>query len=175
MLYIEQDDYSFYMLEGDDVIIVDGRDVLHGTGLEDAYNGGYYYNWVGVQSGEPEGSRPQSAIRPLHGILHVHRADGIEYARADQYRWRIADCVPFSRSIEVRIENRYAVVGGRWKSVAFWYQYPCAVVDFDDFADFASHWLRTDCESTDWCGGADLDGSGRIDMNDLAIMLDCWL
>ncbi|HLB74333.1 MAG TPA: DUF2961 domain-containing protein, partial [Sedimentisphaerales bacterium] len=96
LLYVEQDNYSFYMLEGDDVVTVDGNDVLYGTGLEDAYNGGYYYNWVGVQADEPEGGYPQSAIRPLHGILYVNRRAGIQYARADQYRWRIADCVPFS-------------------------------------------------------------------------------
>lgn len=183
LLYIEQDSYSFWMLEGDDVITVDESDTLYGTGLEDTYNGGYYYNWVAVQSDEPEGERPRSATRPLHGILHVHREPGVEYARADQYRWRIADCVPFSRSIEVNIENRYAVTGARWTSVAFWYQYPCCMGDFDgdndtdfqDFADFASHWSEDNCIAPDWCGGADIDTSGRIDMNDLAILLGCWL
>jgi len=181
LLYIEQDNYSFYMLEGDDVITVDGNDVLYGTGLEDAYNGGYYYNWVGVQSDEPEGGYPQSAIRPLHGILHVNRQTG--YARADQYRWRIADCVPFSQSIEVNIENRYAVDGSEWTSVAFWYQYPCCKADFDgdcdvdfrDFAAFTSFWLNSDCADPNWCGGADFDHSRRVDMNDLATLLQCWM
>jgi len=183
LLYIEQDNYSFSMLEGDDVIIVDDNDVLYGTGLEDAYNGGYYYNWVGVQADEPEGRYPQSAIRPLHGILYVNRREGVQYARADQYRWRIADCVPFSRSIEVNVENRYASDGGKWTSVAFWYQYPCCKADLDgdcdvdlpDFAGFASFWLNCDCADPDWCGGADFDRSGRVDMNDLAEFLECWL
>ncbi|MBN2271954.1 MAG: DUF2961 domain-containing protein [Sedimentisphaerales bacterium] len=183
LLYIEQDNYSFYMLEGDDVITVDGNDILYGTGLEDAYNGGYYYNWVGVQADEPEGMYPQSAIRPLHGILYVHRQEGVQYSRADQYRWRIADCVPFSRSIEVNIENRYAPDGSEWTSVAFWYQYPCRKADFDgdcdvdfhDFADFTSSWLNSDCADPDWCGGADFDQNRRVDMNDLADFLDCWL
>ena len=182
LLYLEQDDYSFHMLEGDDVITVDGNDVLYGTGLEDAYNGGYYYNWAGVQHDEPEGDYPQSAIRPLHGILYVGRREGVEHARADQYRWRIADCVPFSRSIEVKIENRYADLGSKWTSVAFWYQYPCGKADFDrdcdvdfcDFAYFALHWLQSKCGDADFCGGADFDRSGRVDMNDLEALLGCW-
>jgi hypothetical protein len=183
LLYVEQDNYSFYMLEGDDVVTVDGNDVFHGTGLEDAYNGGYYYNWVGVQADEPEGRYPQSAIRPLHGILYVNRQEDIQYARADQYRWRIADCVPFSRSIEVNIENRYGIDGSKWTSVAFWYQYPCRKGDFDgdcdvdfrDFAALASFWLNSDCADPDWCGGADFDHSRRVEMNDLAALLECWL
>ena len=183
LLYIEQEKYSFNMLEGDEVITVDGNDVLYGTGLEDAYNGGYYYNWVGVQEDEPEGPFPESAIRPLHGVLYVNRQEGVQYARADQYRWRIADCVPFSQSIEVNIENRYAAEGSEWTSVAFWYQYPCCKADFDgdcdvdfgDFAEFASCWLDTDCVGPDWCGGADFDHSSRVDMNDLAVLLGCWL
>ncbi len=183
LLYIEQDSYSFEMLEGDEIITVDGNDVLYGTGLEDAYNGGYYYNWVGVQDDEPEGPYPRFAIRPLHGILYVNRQEGVQYARADQYRWRIADCVPFSRSIEVNIENRYAVVGSKWTSVAFWYEYPCCNadldgdrdVDFRDFADFASYWLNSNCTGPDSCGGGDFDQSRRVDMNDLAILLGCWL
>lgn len=123
-LFAQQSDYSFYMLEGDDVITVDGQDVLYGTGIEDAYNGGYYYNWVAEQLDEPEGPRPQSATRPLNGILYVQREEGIPYARADQYRWYIADRIPFCNSIDVKIENRYAVVGAEWTSVAFVYQLP---------------------------------------------------
>jgi hypothetical protein len=129
------------MLEGDEIITVNGADVLHGTGLEDAYNGGYYYNWVAVQADEPEGVMPQSATRPLHGILYVGREAG--YARADQYRWQIADRIPFSRSLDVKIENRYAVTGAVWTSVAFWYQQPPIPADTNedgdvDLADFAA-------------------------------------
>jgi len=183
LLYTEQESYSFSMLEGDEVITVDQNNILNGTGLEDAYNGGYYYNWVGVQQDEPEGEYPQSAIRPLHGILYVHRQEGIEYARADQYRWQIADCVPFSRGIEVKIENRYAVKGAKWTSVAFWYQYHCLGGDFDkdcdvdflDFGSFASQWLKNNCEVTDWCSGADFDHSREVGAEDLAALVENWL
>ena len=181
LLYVEQDANSFYILEGDDVITVDGTTTLNGTGLEDAYNGGAYYNWVAVQPDEPEGEYPQSATRPLNGILYVHRED--EMTRADQYRWRIADCVPFSRSIEVNIESRYAIDGSKWMSVAFWYQHPCVSADFDldcdvdfsDFAVFASYWLRSDCDEPGWCGGADFDNNHKVDMQDLAVLAENWL
>lgn len=183
LLYIEQESYDFAMLEGDEIITVDGENVLNGTGLEDAYNGGYYYNWVAAQADEPEVPRPRSAIRPLCGILYVHRESGFEYARADQYRWQIADCVPFSKSIEVKIENRYAVEDARWTSVAFWYKYPCLKGDFDrdcnvdayDFAVFASHWLQDNCSGADDCGGADFNHSQQVDMKDLAVLVENWL
>lgn len=183
LLYVEQDYYSFNVLEGDEVITVDHNNILYGTGLEDAYNGGYYYNWVGVQPDEPEGEYPRSAIRPLHGILYVDRRQGDEYARADQYRWQIADCVPFSKNIEVKIENRYAFTGGKWTSVAFWYQYHCLGADFDwdcdvdflDFGSFAEQWLGENCEVKDFCGGADFDRSHKVDAKDLAILFENWL
>ena len=70
-LFVEQNQNSHYMLEGDDVVIVDTADTLNGTGLEDAYNGGFYYNWVANPMDEPEGPYPPFAIRPLNGILRV--------------------------------------------------------------------------------------------------------
>jgi hypothetical protein len=165
LLYIEQSWWSFEMLEGDDIVTVDGAEGLYGTGLEDAYNGGYYYNWVGVQEDEPEGGMPQSAIRPLNGILYVHREDGVQHARADQYRWYIADRVGFSTSIDVKIENRYAADGAEWTSVAFWYWQPPltgdADVDYDlDLEDFAA-FQSCFAEQTPECAEVfDHDGGG---------------
>lgn len=150
LLYCQQDVNSFRMLEGDDYITVDGEVVQRGTGLEDAYNGGAYYNWVAEQEDEPEGPHPQSAIRPLNGILYVHKETGL--ARADQYRWRIPDCIPFFESIDVDMEIRYAYTSydPEWTSVGFWYQYHClrpdlnddCIINFEDFAEFIDHWLN---------------------------------
>jgi hypothetical protein len=178
LLYVEQDANSFYMLEGDDVIIIDGTMTQYGTGLEDAYNGGAYYNWVAIQPDEPEGVYPRSATRPLNGILYVNKKDFL--ARADQYRWRIADCIPFSRSIEVNVECRYAYNGSRWTSVAFWYQLPYPLedlnddrkVDLADFAIFAQWWLKSNCGN---CGGADLTGDGQVRWDDLREFTSNWL
>jgi hypothetical protein len=178
LLYVEQDFNNFRMLEGDDVITVDGTRTQNGTGLEDTYNGGAYYNWVAQQSDEPEGVCPQSAIRPLNGILYVNKKDFL--TRADQYRWRIADCIPFSRSIKVNIECIDAQIGSRWTSVAFWYQLPFPLEDLDDdrnvdladFAIFAKWWLKSNCDN---CGGADLTGDGQVRWDDLQEFTNNWL
>jgi len=178
LLYVQQNADSFYMLEGDDVIYADGQLVQNGTGLEDTYNGGAYYNWVAVIPDEPEGPYPQSATRPLSGILYVNRYT--DFARADQYRWRIADCIPFAESIEANVECRYAQVGSRWISVGFWYQLPYLLedisedgrVDFIDFALFADDWLDTDSDS---CDRSDFNGDGKVNEWDLQKFTSAWL
>lgn len=183
LLYVDQDSYSFSMLEGDEVIVVNGVITLNGTGLEDAFNGGYYYNWVAVQPDEPEDPYPQSATRPLSGILYVHREDGVAYARADQYRWQIADRVPFSSSIDVQIENRYAVVGSRWTSVALWYQQPPVPADADDdgdldLADFAGLQRCFNDASPACVDLYDIDSDGSVDLADFnefaTLMTGTW-
>jgi hypothetical protein len=125
LLYIQQDHGNHVFLEGDDIIVVDGTTTLNGTGLEDAYNGGFYYNWVNNPMDEPEGPSPPFAIRPLSGILRVERTAVPDFARADQYRWMIGDRVPFASSIDVRVETQgYAWAPGEYVSVAFWYLLP---------------------------------------------------
>lgn len=49
------------------------------------------------------------------------------------------------------------------------------VVNFDDFAIFASQWYVTDCNDPNWCDGADLDLDGDADCNDLALFVEYWL
>ena len=124
LLYVEQDHDTHFFLEADDIVFVDGALATNGTGLEDAYNGGHYYNWVPDPIDEPEGQYPAFAIRPLHGILRVERTTTPPFGRADQYRWMIADRVPFSQSLEVQVETSYSWAGSRWTSVVFWYQVP---------------------------------------------------
>jgi len=177
LLYVAQDYNSFYMLEGDDVIYADGELVQYGTGLEDTYNGGFYYNWVAVIPDEPEGPKPHSATRPLSGILYVNKA---ETSRADQYRWRIADCIPFTESIEVNVECRYGYSGSRWRSVGFWYQLPHlledlnedGIVNWKDFAAFATYWQDSDCDT---CAFADFTGDMQVNELDLANFGKHWL
>ncbi len=174
LLYLEQPSYSFFMLEGDEVITVDGVQRQLGTGLEDAYNGGYYYNWVGTLSSEPEGVMPPSATRPLSGILHVHRELGVDYARADQYRWYIADRIPFCRNLNVKIENRYSIAGAQWTSVAFWYLLPDQPGDTDedndiDLTDFA---MFQTCFGRDAACAIELDinNDGKVDLADYSVI-----
>ncbi len=173
ILYVEQNNASLWILEGDDIITVDGDYTLYGTGLEDTYNGGAYYNWCTAchpQPDEPEGTYPQSATRPLSGILHVENP--ANYARADQYRWRLADCIPFTSSLEVNIENRYAKDGATFRSVAFWYQLPYPANDYARFQQLSEQWNHPQCTS---CEGFDTDGNRKIDLTDLDALAASWL
>jgi hypothetical protein len=45
-------------------------------------------------------------------------------------------------------------------------------VDFSDFAIFASYWLQTDCGN---CGGADFNGDGKVNSEDVKIISESWL
>lgn len=179
LLYVHQFSDNFFMLEGDEIVTVDGTDVLYGTGLEDAYNGGYYYNWAVGLTDEPEGAFPPSAIRPLNGILHVSRTPGVE-ARADQYRWQIVDRVPFTQSLDVRIEAFYSTFGAIWTSVAFWYQWPTGWIaadgdvnldgqtDGDDIAIFLALLTSGSVEDPIRVAHGDYNTSGVIDGGDAA-------
>ncbi|MGA2093665.1 MAG: hypothetical protein ABSH16_09700 [Sedimentisphaerales bacterium] len=49
-------------------------------------------------------------------------------------------------------------------------------VNFVDFTYFADRWLESDCASSNnFCGGADMDTSGAVDIADLAIFSENWL
>jgi hypothetical protein len=48
-------------------------------------------------------------------------------------------------------------------------------VDFADFVILAQYWQRTDCQSPDWCAGADDEPDGDIDWADLSVIADGWL
>jgi unsaturated rhamnogalacturonyl hydrolase len=48
--------------------------------------------------------------------------------------------------------------------------------DFNDFADFANHWLQSGCNSgNSWCGGFDYDISGTVDAEDFIRFNGLWL
>lgn len=58
----------------------------------------------------------------------------------------------------------YELLGG------FWPGGPLCIVEFDDFARFAQHWLDTGSNLP-----ADLDGSGTVDEDDLKLFVYEWL
>ena len=49
------------------------------------------------------------------------------------------------------------------------------IVDFRDFAIFASQWNATGCSDPNWCKGADIDRDGDVDPNDLGLFVEYWL
>jgi hypothetical protein len=135
LLYVRKDGTSRDILEGDDIITVDGTTILYGTGLEDAYNGGYYYNHVltndGAGSDDDDGdvANPTSGTGAYYGLLNMHDIDTVvnpatSYLRTDQYRWLIGDYIPFSDSMDVRIENYGNSGDVLFGSTAFYYLTP---------------------------------------------------
>lgn len=48
-------------------------------------------------------------------------------------------------------------------------------VAYEDFGYLAARWLVTDCQTAGGCGGADMDGSGEVNLADLERFVDVWL
>jgi hypothetical protein len=48
------------------------------------------------------------------------------------------------------------------------------IVNFKDFAIFASHWLTVNCTAPNRCDGTDLDANGSVDFKDFAIFASYW-
>ncbi|MBW3637296.1 MAG: DUF2961 domain-containing protein, partial [Armatimonadetes bacterium] len=96
-------------LEGDEQITIDGetRPSYIGTGTEDYFSSGWYYN-TGVYSA------------PYHGVTITKDPN----ARINTYRWHIEDPIPFERSLRFEMEHgpRNDTPGVDYSSVAYWYQ-----------------------------------------------------
>jgi hypothetical protein len=48
-------------------------------------------------------------------------------------------------------------------------------VDLVDFSHLAARWSDTDCQTPDWCSGADLNTSGTVDLADYVRFISHWL
>jgi hypothetical protein len=98
-------DGTWSILEGDESFSVDGESVpsWHGTGLEDYFNGGWYYYGL--------------FERALYGLLDKAAM------RTAQYRFHLSDPIRFRKSLQMQIEfgdaNR---ARGYMSAVAYWYQ-----------------------------------------------------
>lgn len=97
-------DKSWWMLEGDEYFRVDGESFprWHGTGLEDYFNGGWYYG--------------SALVRPYHGLPFK------AHYRTIQYRIHQHDPVAFEKSIAAELERGPDNAShGFMESVAFYY------------------------------------------------------
>ena len=98
-------DGTWTILEGDEAFRVDGETTpsIHGTGLEDYFNGAWYYTAL--------------FDLPFHGLLEKASI------RTDQYRFHLVDPVPFEKGLNVTFEfgdaNR---ARGYMSGVGYWYQ-----------------------------------------------------
>lgn len=105
-LNAESYDGSYWFLEGDEILTVDGEFRGQGTGTEDYFNGGWYF-----QDG------PFAA--PYHGVVMMDPERG----RVAAYRWHLPDPVRFRDSIRVELEHGHGnQVVADYATVAYWYQ-----------------------------------------------------
>ncbi|MFC2125927.1 glycoside hydrolase family 172 protein, partial [Bacteroidota bacterium] len=81
-----------YYFEGDDQTTIDGELVIHGTGSEDFYNGGWY---------DVPGRWETRVSRPLSGCLDYKKHLG----RTGGYRIMLGDAYAFNESILQTIEH----------------------------------------------------------------------
>jgi len=106
---------DLWYLEGNERFFVDGetRPSIDGTGTEDFYNGGWYWN------------RGTFAL-PLHGL---NVKEEWKSNRTTPYRIQLPDAVPFAKSLVACIEHgsRNEVRDAYYSSVAFWYGNRCSV------------------------------------------------
>jgi hypothetical protein len=97
-------DKTWWLLEGDETIRVDAEKTpgWRGTGLEDYFNGGWYYQNV--------------LVRPLHGLPFK------AHFRTQQYRLQLVDPVYFNLSIDMLFERGPDQAShGDLESVAYYY------------------------------------------------------
>lgn len=93
-------------LEGDEIFTIDGEFRGQGTGTEDYFNGGWYFD--------------QGAFAaPYHGL--VVKDDSL--ARIAAYRWHIPDPIAFRDSIRIELEHGHANQEvADYATMAYWYQ-----------------------------------------------------
>lgn len=95
---------SWWILESDESIRIDDEAIPGwlGTGLEDYFNGGWYYS--------------RALARPLHGVVFRRPFQTL------QYRLHLTDAVTFDKSIDVQFERGPNHASrGFMESVAFYY------------------------------------------------------
>jgi hypothetical protein len=129
------DNSSRQYLEGDEHVYLDGslHPELHGTGVEDFYNGGFYFD-----------TGPFN--RALHGSPY-HLAPsfpGDEDVTA-AYRWMASDAVVFQSSIRVGLEpGPTGFMPMRMRAVSYYYHEPPAVLAESDSLDVTDPDSRID-------------------------------
>ncbi len=105
-LQAESHDGSLGFLEGDEIFHVDGAFRGQGTGTEDYFNSGWYFD-----QGE--------YAAPYHGLVVKDDARG----RIAAYRWHLPDPVPFHDSIRIELEHGHANTEvADYATTAYWYQ-----------------------------------------------------
>jgi hypothetical protein len=105
-LNAESHNGRLWFLEGDEIFTIDGEFRGQGTGTEDYFNGGWYFD--------------QGAFTaPFHGV--VVKDDSL--SRIAAYRWHVPDPIPFDDSIRIELEHGHANAEvADYATMAYWYQ-----------------------------------------------------
>ena len=121
-LYV--DGGAWGILEGDDIITIDGV-TFNGTGVEDIFDGGYYY-----RDHDAAGWHILAPFDdPYAGVTRRDETAKI----ASQYRWYVANPLRFNAELDYDLEAYY---GGLFESTILYYLYkPPAFGDSDDDGD----------------------------------------
>ena len=99
-------------LEGDERVHVDDSltPCIHGTGTEDYFNCGWYFNW-----GSPS--------LPYHGNPWKDQFNTNTPNFTQAYRMHVSDIIPFNRSVKFGIEHGHANASpGIYSSVVYYYK-----------------------------------------------------
>jgi hypothetical protein len=185
---LEGDSNGLYrgILESDETIVADETHILQGTGLEDAYNGGFYYNHVLVQNNDGDPPYPESHAGPFSGLLWMSTVNDRPSGEPDivsgilqvsQFRWMLQDLVPFENRVSVEIEN-HGSQGALFESTAFFYVIPepeaipgdyngDGTVDLADYTVWADHYGQS---GPDVAGDGNNDGT--VDLADYTVWAD---
>lgn len=116
-------------LEGDEQITVDSERRLFGTGTEDYFDGAWFF-------------RRGPFADPYAGAPLLQA--GKRHTTA--YRWHIADCVPFARSLAVDLEHGPGndTPGVLYRSVGYWYAETPQAVPAPPLPDAPPEWREPD-------------------------------
>jgi len=171
------------ILEGDDRIFLDGSrsPQLHGTGTEDFFNGGWYYD-------------QGTFTRELHGNPAHHIDDRGDHTF--QYRFLLPDAIPFGQSARFTMEHgRVNDEAGYYVSTVFWYEAESSALGLSDrlvpsdaldaaghvfFAedsrvqDLSAQWLGSGSKNTENRKGIVSGASGfsaSVDANNAGVLL----
>jgi len=120
---------GFYFLEGNTKIWVDGEaeQSLEYTGLEDYYQGAWYYTKTKHRS-RTEFSAPYHGLTvkslSRFGMIGSGLLAGWKPRRLSQYRFH-PEGIPFKKSIHITVHHgEFDEVAANFSSVAYWYQQP---------------------------------------------------